>query len=83
MSQTLGHTKNMRISQNENEALSVIDDVITANEQDTVHDENVYSDDETKNNIKKMPKSGSAEAENVSDDGQEAEDDKFKISVLT
>jgi hypothetical protein len=73
----------MKISQNENEALSVIDDAITANEVDTVHDENVNSDDETKNNKKKMPKSGGAEAENVSDEGQEAEDEKFKISVLS
>lgn len=50
----MGHTKNMRISQKEGEALSVIEDAITVNEQDTVEDENVYSDDDTKN----KPKSG-------------------------
>ena len=81
MSQTLGHTKNMKISQDDDKALSIIEDAITANEQDgdTVQDENVNSDDDTKN----RPKSGAAEAENVSDEGQEARSDNFQMTVLS
>lgn len=71
----------MKISQDDGEALSIIEDAITANEQDidTVQDENVYSDDDTKN----KPKAGAAEAENVSDEGQEARSDNFKMTVLS
>ena len=90
MSQTLGHTKNMKISQKEGEALSVIEDAITINEQDTVegfsqnipdknHDENVYSDDDTKN----KPKSGRAEAENVSEEGQDNTGEAYHLALLT
>jgi len=35
---------NLRIGPNGNGALSAIDDAITANEQDTVNDENIDSD---------------------------------------
>ena len=65
-----------------NDALSAIDDAITANEQDTVQDEKVDSDNGNQN----IYTQGVAEVEDVSDGAIEPGcdgDDKFKISVLT
>lgn len=82
LGQALEPINSLRIGPIGNDALSAIDDAITANEQDTVQDERVDSDNGNQN----IYKYGAAEVEVVSDEAIEPGcdgDDKFKISVLT